>query len=168
MATPEKFTYPNNKSAYSSCGGTGGPTGRYGGVVRDALHVAPLVDRTLRSARSARPGKIQHQLTVVHVYGVMLFLWQCASRRAGNRELTQPAVWETLQAPFPELNTIPHMDTVARVLERLPAELLESILLETGKRLLRNRRLASWMVQQHYLVAVDGTLKWSAAYSKRP
>ena len=47
----------------------------------------------------------------------MLFLWQCASRRAGNRELTQPAVWETLQAAFPALETIPHMDTVARVLE---------------------------------------------------
>ena len=49
-------------------------------------------------------------------------------------------------------------------LERVPAEHLESILVDTVKRLLRNRRLASWRVQHHYLVAVDGMLKWSAAY----
>ncbi len=169
MANPEKLhpnTYPNTKSAYASSAEELAARQTDTEAWFEALYtwLPGWIERFAQLPDPRHPGKIQHKLTVVLVYGVMLFLWQCASRRAGNRELTQPAVWETLQAAFPALETIPHMDTVARVLERLPAEHLESILLDTVKRLLRNRRLASWMVQQHYLVAVDGTLKWSAAY----
>ena len=169
MANPEKLhpnTYPNTKSAYVSSAEELAARQTDTEAWFEALYtwLPGWIERFAQLPDPRHPGKIQHKLTVVLVYGVMLFLWQCASRRAGNRELTQPAVWETLQAAFPALETIPHMDTVARVLERLPAEHLESILLDTVKRLLRNRRLASWMVQQHYLVAVDGTLKWSAAY----
>ena len=111
-----------------------------------------------------RPGSVRHKLIVLLVYGTFLFLWQCASRREGNRELTQPSVVEALQAAFPQLAAIPHMDTVARVLEALPADELEATLLGTMQRLLRNRKFAHWMVEHHYLVAIDGTLKWTANY----
>ena len=103
-------------------------------------------------------------LTVVLVYGVFLFLWHCASCREGNRELTQPSVVAALRAAFPQLATVPHMDTVARVLEAVPAHELEATLLGRIQRFPRHRKFAHWMVQHHYLVAIDGILKWTAKY----
>ena len=56
------------------------------------------------------------------------------------------------------------MDTVARVLKRLPPEYL--LYCQTVAP--RNRRLSGEMVPRHSLVAVDGTLQLSAAYSCGP
>jgi len=53
------------------------------------------------------------------------------------------------------------MDTVANVLEKILRSEVEAVLTGTMKRLLRNRRLEGRMVQQRYLIAIDGTLKWS-------
>ncbi len=53
------------------------------------------------------------------------------------------------------------MDTVANVLEKIPPGEVEAVLTDTIKDLLHNRRLERWMVQQRYLIAIDGTLKWS-------
>lgn len=169
MANPEKLhpnTYPNRKSPYATSAEEQEARQADTGAWFETLFtwLPGWIEQFAQIPDPRQPGKVQHKLTVVLVYGVMLFLWQCGSRRAGNRELTQPAVWETLQAAFPELDTIPHMDTVARVLERIPADQFEPILLDTIKRLLRNRRLTTWMVRHQYLVAVDGTLKWSADY----
>ncbi|MCL5064194.1 MAG: transposase family protein [Firmicutes bacterium] len=85
-------------------------------------------------------------------------------RRAANRALTQPGVWETLQTAFPELATIPHRDTVARVIEAIPPETFETVIVKTIHRLLKNGQLRHWMVLNHYLVAVDGAVKWGAPY----
>ena len=78
--------------------------------------------------------------------------------------MTQPGVWETLQAAFPELATIPHMDTVARVIAEIPPETFETVIVTTIRRLLKNGNLQPWMVLNHYLVAVDGAVKWGAPY----
>jgi hypothetical protein len=59
------------------------------------------------------------------------------------------------------LETVPHTDTVARLLERLPAADLEQILLDTARRLLRHRKFAHGMVNHRYGVAMDGPLHWS-------
>ncbi len=53
------------------------------------------------------------------------------------------------------------MDTVAHGLEPIPPGAVESILTGTIKRLVHHRRLERWMVQQRYLIAIDGPLKWS-------
>jgi len=77
----------------------------------------------------------------VLVFGVLLFLTQCTSRREGNRQLTEPKSWTTLQAAFPQLNSVPPMDTVANVLEKIPPGEVEAVLTGIIKRLLGNRRL---------------------------
>jgi len=123
--------------------------------------LTPIIEAFAKIPDPRNPQRVTHKLIVVLVFGVLLFLLRCPSRRAGNRELTEPKLWTTLQAAFPQLDSIPHMDTVARVLEEIPASEVEEVLTSTLKRLLRNRRLERWMVQQRYLVAVDGTLKWS-------
>jgi hypothetical protein len=60
-----------------------------------------------------QPKKVKHKLTVVLLYGLLSFVLQMASRREANRELSRPAFTPTLQALFPELESLPHADTRA-------------------------------------------------------
>jgi hypothetical protein len=53
------------------------------------------------------------------------------------------------------------MDTVDRLLEAVPAENIEDVLGKTVRRLIRNKKLQRMAVDHGYVVAVDGTLKWS-------
>ncbi|NSW92478.1 MAG: transposase family protein, partial [Firmicutes bacterium] len=65
------------------------------------------------------PVKIKHKLTVLMVYGILFFVYQVSSRREANREMSKPIFYENLKAMFPELETLPHADTLARLLERI-------------------------------------------------
>ena len=58
------------------------------------------------------------------VYEILPFLLQFTSRRKGNCDLSRPGLWEVLRAVFPDLEVedIPRMDTVNRLLERIPPE----------------------------------------------
>ena len=96
---------------------------------------------------------------MVLVLGVLLFLLCAPSRRAGKCELTEPKPWKTPQAAFAQLDRIPDMDTVARVVEEIPAREVEEVLTSTLQRLLRNPPVERWVMQQRYLIAMDGTLK---------
>jgi hypothetical protein len=59
------------------------------------------------------PKKIKHKLTVLMVYGILFFVYQMSSRREANREMSKPIFYENLKAMFPELETLPHADTLA-------------------------------------------------------
>ena len=74
------------------------------------------------------------------VFGVLLFLTQWTSRREGNRQVTEPKSWTALQAAFPQLDSVPHMDTVANVLEKIPPGAVEAVLTDIIKDLLHHRR----------------------------
>lgn len=111
-----------------------------------------------------RPGSIRHKLTVVLTFALFLFVFQYSSRRQANRELTRPSFWELFREVFPEVDSIPHMDTVNRVLEQVDPQYLEEMVLQTVKRLLRSGRLKSLMVDKHYVVAIDGTQKFARSW----
>ncbi|MBC7341377.1 MAG: transposase family protein [Clostridia bacterium] len=106
-----------------------------------------------------RPQSIKHKLTVLLTCGLFLFVFAYSSRREANRELTRPTFWELLREVFPEIDTIPHMDTVNRLLAKINPEQLEGVLVQTIKRLLRNRQLQALLVEKHYVIAIDGTQK---------
>jgi hypothetical protein len=50
-----------------------------------------------------QPKKCRHRLTVLLLYGLLMFVFQFASRREVNRELTRPQFEANLQLLFPEL-----------------------------------------------------------------
>ena len=50
---------------------------------------------------------------------------QMTSRREANRELSRPAFLATLQQLFPELESLPHADTLNRLLSELEVAHLE-------------------------------------------
>lgn len=120
-----------------------------------------LLERVARLPDPRRVASCRHRLTVLLVHAIFLFLWPCASRRAANQTLSHPNAWEALRAVLPELDTIPHTDTVARLFEDWDPQALEDVLLDTIRRLLRKRTRGHWMVRKRYLVVVDGSQKWS-------
>jgi len=120
-----------------------------------------LLGKFSRIEDPRRPGSIRHKLTVLMVYGLLLFIFQHASRREANRKLSHPSILETLRSIFPEVDSTPHMDTLARLLERIPAEKIEDILGTTVRKLLRSKKLQALLVEKHYIVAIDGTQKFT-------
>jgi hypothetical protein len=120
-----------------------------------------LLEKFARLKDPRRPGSIRHKLTVLMVYGLLLFIFQYNSRREANRELSCPAVLETLRSVFPEMDSMPHLDTLARLLEKIPADQIENVLGTTVRKLLRNKKLQALLVEKHYVVAIDGTQKFT-------
>ncbi|GAB6171488.1 hypothetical protein JCM15765_09660 [Paradesulfitobacterium aromaticivorans] len=111
-----------------------------------------------------RPGSVKHKLTVVLLYGLLLFVYQIGSRREANRIMTEPIFTENLKALFPELETLPHADTLERLLQNIEVERLEEAIIHILRKLLRGKKLRRYLVTKHYLIAIDGTRKMSRPY----
>ena len=109
-----------------------------------------------------RPGSVKHKATVVLTFALLMAIYQIGSRRQANRELSAPTFWENLRSVFPDLDTVPHADTVARYLEEIPADELIDVLLATIRHLMRGKKLTSWLAREGYVVAIDGTQKWAS------
>ena len=69
-------------------------------------------------------------MTAVLLYGLLMFVLQMSSRREANRELTRPQFVENLKTLFPELETLPHGDTVNRVLAEIDVENIQQTHIE--------------------------------------
>jgi len=142
MANPEKLhadTYPNRKSRYESVEEQMAAEAE----ALDAWFTGLLVwfgsvgsvswdcaQDLARISEPRNPKRIQHKLVVVLVFEVLWFFTQCTSRREGNRQLTEPKSWTALQAAFPQLNSVPPLDTVANVLEQIRPSEAEAVLTE--------------------------------------
>jgi hypothetical protein len=107
------------------------------------------------------PRKIKHKLTVLMVYGIFSFVFQFASRREAGREMSRPTFYENLRLCFPELESLPHQDTLGRLLERIEVEDMEYAHIKLLKRLIRNKKFCHHLVKKQYLVAIDGTQKFT-------
>ena len=51
------------------------------------------------------------------IFGLLAFVFRLSSRREMNRVLTGATINTNLRKIFPELDSIPHADTLARMLE---------------------------------------------------
>jgi len=73
----------------------------------------PILLRQLAKIPDPRnPKKIKHKLTLLMIYGILTFVFQMASRREANREMTRPVFMENLMNLFPELEDLPHHNTL--------------------------------------------------------
>ena len=107
--------------------------------------------------RQAKKNK--HKLSVLLLYGLLSFVFQMASRREANRTLSRPAFMTMLQTLFPELETLPHADTLHRVLSRLEVEQLEQAHVELLRRLIRDKKFRRYLIARCYPIAIDGSQK---------
>lgn len=154
-------TLPNCKCAYASSAGE--ESERQAALAAQLpvwrANLPIFLEKFSRIPDPRRPGSIRHKLTVLLTFALFLFVFAYSSRREANRELTRPTFWELLREVFPEIESIPHMDTVNRLLEKIDPDQLEGVMVQTIKRLLRNRQLQALLVEKHYIVAIDGTQK---------
>lgn len=111
-----------------------------------------------------QPHKIKHKMTVLMVYGILLFVYQTGSRREANKKMSKPIFLDNVEAIFPELKSLPHADTLARLLERIDVEQIQACLVELLQDLIRRKKFKNYMINKRYLIAVDGSQKLFRSY----
>ncbi len=124
-------------------------------------HLPDLFKKLAQIPDPRRPGSIRHRLTVLLFYGLLLFVFQWTSRREANRNATSPRLAQALREIFPDLDSIPHFDTVDRLLQTIPVETWETVLRDRITMLLRKHALRERLVSGAWVVAVDGTQKFA-------
>ncbi|WP_157817397.1 transposase family protein [Candidatus Thiodictyon syntrophicum] len=107
------------------------------------------------------PKKCRHRLTVLLLYGLLMFVFQFASRRAVNRELTHPQFEANLRLLFPELETLPHADTLFRLLRDIDVTHLEQAHIDLVRRLIRAKTFRRYLINHAYPIAIDGSQKFT-------
>jgi len=126
-------------------------------ILRGKLPILLLRLRAIPDPRN--PKKIKHQLTCVMIYGILCFVLQMSSRREANRELTRPMFKENLRLLFPELEDLPHQDTLMRLLDRIEVDQIEAIQIELVRQLMRKKKFQRYLIDGCYPIAFDGTQK---------
>lgn len=135
-------------------------------VFRSQLPI--LLKRFEKIPDPRNPHTLRHKLTVLLLYGILTFVYNLASRREANRELTRPQFEENLRTLFPELESLPHHDTLKRLLDRIDVEEIQEAHLDLLQDLIRKKKFRRYLVDQRYLVAIDGTQKhaWQHCFSE--
>jgi len=118
-----------------------------------------LLKRLAKIPDPRNPLLIRHKLTVLLLSGILMFVYQMTSRREANREMSLPQFWENLQLLFPELDSWPHQDTLARLLARIAVNQIQESLLALIQQLIRNKKFSRYLISHCYPLAIDGTQK---------
>ena len=132
--------------------------GSYFHILRSQL--PSLLHRLSKIPDPRVPKKTRHQLTMVLLYGMLSFVFQMASRREANRKMTMPTFQANLKLLIPDLEEIPHHDTLYRLLRRMDPGELESAHLDLIERLIRKKKFRPYLIDGRYPIAIDGTQKW--------
>ena len=106
------------------------------------------------------PKKIDHKLSLLMLYGIFTFIFHMSSRRDSNSEMTT-VFKENMRTFFPELESLPHSCTLARLLEDVDVEQIEDAAVNFVNRLIRDKKIVDYMVSKRYLIAVDGVHKFT-------
>jgi len=163
LTPSSRATLPNRKSEYRSVEEEREARGE---AVIEQVRVfrskLPLLLRRLSSIPDPRnPKKIKHKLTVLMIYGILSFVYQMSSRREANREMSRPAFMENLKLLFPELETLPHHDTLMRLLSRIDVDQIEATHIAMVRKLIRKKKFVRYLIDQCYPIAIDGTQKFT-------
>lgn len=158
---PSHTTRPNRTSCYDSVDQEA--EARRTAVIEQAKLIRaqlPVLLQKLSQIPDPRnPVMVQHTLTTLMVYGILMFVLQTGSRRKSNETLSAPAMKDALMAVFPELASIPHQDTLWRLLKRIEPLNIEAAQVELVNSLVRNKKFSDYLVEGHYLIVFDGMQK---------
>jgi len=65
-----------------------------------------------------------------------------------------------MNAMFPDFETMPHADTLSRLLERINVEEIEESMLELFEQLVKKKKFRNYLINKRYVIAIDGTQKF--------
>lgn len=92
-------------------------------------------------------------------YGIFMFALGYPSRRETNRKMTDPVLRENLKVLFPELEELPHGDTLYRLLEHIEVGKIEETQVKQLKKMIKDKKFEKYLVNKRYRIAIDGTQK---------
>jgi len=98
-------------------------------------------------------------MTVVLLYGILVFVYQMASRREANRKMTSPAFRESLKLIFPDLEKLPHHDTLGRILSKIDVDQIEELHIDLIRKFIRKKKFWRYLIDNTYPIAIDGSQK---------
>lgn len=175
MVIPLKPSSPNRKSQYNNVEEEEAVR-QFAATEQARIFQSQLPGllKTISKIKDLRnPKKIKYNLDLLIMYGILTFVYQMASRREANREITLPQFMESLNLLFPNLDSIPHNDTLKRVLSVIEVDLIEEALIEAIKRLIKKKKFARYLIHNAYPIGIDGSQKfcrdtlWSVECSER-
>jgi hypothetical protein len=120
-----------------------------------------LLARVAKIPDPRQPRKCRHKLTVLVLYGLLMVVFQFASRREVNREMTRPPFAANLRVLFPELDTRPHADTLFRLLRDIDVAQIEQAHIALLARLIRAKTFRRYLINNGYPLALDGSQKFA-------
>lgn len=121
----------------------------------------PILLKRLNKIKDPRqPKKVKHSLTVLMIYGIFMFVYQKSSLRNANKEMSTAIFFENMRAMFPEFETMPHADTLSRLLEKIKVEEIEESMLELFEQLVKTKKFRNYLIHKRYVIAIDGTQKF--------
>jgi hypothetical protein len=123
-----------------------------------------LLKRLSKIKDPRNPKKLKYKLTVLIIYGILMFVFNVASRRAADREMTMPVFLENLKIFLPEIENLPHNDTLMRLLTKIEVDQIEKSLITNIQKRIRNKKFTRYLIQNHYPIAIDGTQKMVRDY----
>jgi hypothetical protein len=175
LKIPKRPSIPNRKSEYKTVEEEQGARQfaaiEQARILRSQLPI--LLKRLSKIKDHRNPKKVKHKLTLLMIYGIMMFVFQMSSRREANREMTRPQFMESLKMLFPELDDIPHNDTLKRILSVIEVDEIEGALIAAVRKLIKNKKFFRYLFDNRYPIAIDGTQKfvrdviWSEECSER-
>jgi hypothetical protein len=122
----------------------------------------PIVLKRLSRIRDPRNAKkVKYRLTLLMIYGILSFVYQMASRREANREMTRPVFMENLHRLFPELEELPHHDTLMRLLSKMEVKEIERCHIDLVREMIRKKKFSRYLIKGCYPIAIDGTQKFA-------
>jgi len=120
----------------------------------------PILIRKFSRIQDPRRAKsVKHKVVVLMIFGLFAFVFRLSSRREMNRELTGAIVYKNLCKIFPEINSIPHADTLARLLEKINIKEIESAHVELIKTLIQKKKFKKLLINGCLPISVDGAQK---------
>ena len=119
----------------------------------------PSILKDLAKIKDYRKKNMKYSFVILQAYGILMFALHYSSRRETNREMTTPILMENLKALFPELTTLPHGDTLYRLLEHIEVDQIEGAQIKLLKKRIANKKFTNYLVEHKYRIAIDGTQK---------
>ena len=120
----------------------------------------PIIIKHFCNIKDPRePGKIKHSMPGLMLLGLFMFIFRIQSKREFNRELSAPAINSILQEMFPDLNSIPHADTLSRVLSRIDVSEIEEAHVKMIKELIKKKKFKKLLIKKCIPISIDGTQK---------
>jgi hypothetical protein len=124
--------------------------------------VPQLIRRFSKMEDTRNPKKTKYKMTVLMLYGILSFVLQMSSSREATREMSRAMFWENLQLLFPEFGDnaeAPHHETLKRLLSGMDVNEISDFHVELIKKWIKGKKFKNYLVNNHYLVSVDGTQK---------